>query len=42
VVVPAASPYQTLADLIADLKKDPGAVSWPADRPAAPTTSPWG
>jgi putative tricarboxylic transport membrane protein len=28
VVVPAASPYQTLADLIADLKKDPGAVSW--------------
>jgi putative tricarboxylic transport membrane protein len=28
VVVPAASPYQTLADLIAALKKDPGAVSW--------------
>jgi putative tricarboxylic transport membrane protein len=28
VVVPANSPYQTLADLVADLKKDPGAVSW--------------
>lgn len=28
IVVPAASPLQTLADLVAALKADPGAVSW--------------
>ena len=28
IVVPAASPHQTMADLIAALKADPGAVSW--------------
>lgn len=28
VVVPAASPHQTMADLVAALKADPGAVSW--------------
>ena len=28
IVVPAASPHQTMADLIAELKADPGAVSW--------------
>ncbi|MBD8556682.1 tripartite tricarboxylate transporter substrate binding protein [Rhizobium sp. CFBP 8762] len=28
IVVPAASPIQTIADLIAALKADPGAVSW--------------
>lgn len=28
VVVPASSPIQTMDDLIAELKKDPGAVSW--------------
>lgn len=28
VVVPAASPHKTMADLVAALKKDPGAVSW--------------
>jgi putative tricarboxylic transport membrane protein len=28
VVVPAASPHKTMKDLVAALKKDPGAVSW--------------
>lgn len=28
IVVPAASPHQTMADLVAALKADPGAVSW--------------
>ena len=28
VVVPSASPHQTMADLVAALKADPGAVSW--------------
>ena len=28
VVVPAASPHQTMADLVAALKADPGAVNW--------------
>jgi putative tricarboxylic transport membrane protein len=28
IVVPAASPHKTMADLVAALKKDPGAVSW--------------
>ena len=28
IVVPASSPIQTMEDLIAELKKDPGAVSW--------------
>ena len=28
IVVPASSPIQTMADLVAELKKDPGAVSW--------------
>jgi putative tricarboxylic transport membrane protein len=28
IVVPAASPYQTLADLVADFESDPGSVSW--------------
>jgi len=28
IVVPAASPFQTMADLVAALKADPGAVSW--------------
>ncbi len=28
VVVPAQSPHKTMADLVAALKKDPGAVSW--------------
>jgi putative tricarboxylic transport membrane protein len=37
VVVPAASPHRTLADLLAAFKADPGKVAW-----AAPTTSWWG
>ncbi|WP_377293300.1 Bug family tripartite tricarboxylate transporter substrate binding protein [Rhizobium sp. SG2393] len=28
IVVPASSPFQTIGDLIAALKKDPGSVSW--------------
>jgi putative tricarboxylic transport membrane protein len=28
IVVPAASPHKTMQDLVAALKKDPGAVSW--------------
>ncbi|WP_425356391.1 tripartite tricarboxylate transporter substrate binding protein [Xaviernesmea rhizosphaerae] len=28
IVVPASSPIQTMADLVAELKKNPGAVSW--------------
>ena len=28
IVVPAASPFKTMADLVAALKADPGAVSW--------------
>jgi putative tricarboxylic transport membrane protein len=28
IVVPASSPIQTMEDLVAELKKDPGAVSW--------------
>ncbi len=28
IVVPADSPYQTLADLIADFQADPGAIAW--------------
>jgi hypothetical protein len=28
IVVPASSPIQTMADLVEELKKDPGAVSW--------------
>jgi putative tricarboxylic transport membrane protein len=28
IVVPASSPIQSMADLVAELKKDPGAVSW--------------
>ncbi|MCQ8782638.1 Bug family tripartite tricarboxylate transporter substrate binding protein [Mangrovibrevibacter kandeliae] len=28
IVVPASSPYQSIDDLVAALKKDPGAVSW--------------
>ncbi|CAN7254422.1 tripartite tricarboxylate transporter substrate binding protein [Rhizobium sp. LjRoot30] len=28
IVVPASSPFQTMADLVEALKKDPGAVSW--------------
>ena len=28
IVVPASSPFQTMADLVAALKADPGAVSW--------------
>jgi putative tricarboxylic transport membrane protein len=39
IVVPASSPIQTLRDLVAKLKADPGAVPGAAARPAAPTTS---
>ncbi|MCM2471910.1 tripartite tricarboxylate transporter substrate binding protein [Rhizobium sp. CG5] len=28
IVVPASSPFQTMGDLVAALKKDPGSVSW--------------
>ena len=30
IVVPAASPYETMQDLVAKLKADPGSVSWGA------------
>lgn len=40
VVVPASSDIKTMADLVAALKKDPGAFPGAAARPAVPITSP--
>lgn len=42
IVVPASSDIGTIADLVAKLKADPGAVSWGAARRGASTTSPPG
>jgi len=39
IVVPASSPHKTMDDLVKAFKANPGAVSWAAGRPAAPTTS---
>ncbi len=39
IVVPASSPYQTIADLAKAMKENPAPWRSPAARPAAPTTS---
>ena len=38
-VLPANSPFKSMAEVIAQLKKDPGSVKWAAARAALPSTS---